>query len=237
MHSAPFDTSLWYATARAAPATSVLNDTVDAEVCGTGAYTDGVWPGLRRSFTKLRVAVLATQPLSANLRGSILPANTTLVDTQGDPSVVKFDGNGRLVTSIFVEGRRGRDPEPTTALRASRLQWIWPQIDGLRWDYHWFGDLDMQPRTIPRLFELAPGIRAGIGLSGRGVPTGTMLGTVLADWAGEVAGEELPLPVEPLRRAPLYMTVAPRAYLAYARLRDWWTVRREGTVGAAGTAQ
>lgn len=209
----------------ATPAGSVHADRV---VCGTGAYTDGYWPGLRESFTRLRVAVMATQPVSANLRGAILPENTTLVDTQGDPFVVKFDAAGRLVTSVFVEGRRGGDPAVTEPIRTRTLQDVWPQLDAVRWDYTWYGDLDMQPRTIPRLFELAPGVVASLGYSGRGVPTGTMMGTVLADWAAGTPAAELPLTPEPLRKAPAYMRVAPRAYLAYARWRDRWAQARAG---------
>lgn len=205
------------------PAGGVVADKV---VCGTGAYSSDYWPGLTDSFTKLRVGVLATQPLSANLRGSILPADNTLVDTRGDPFVVKLNAEGRLVTSVFVEGRRGGDRAYTEPLRRSLLQWTWPQLDEVRWDYYWFGDLDMQPRTIPRLFKLAPGVMASLGYSGRGVPTGTAMGSVLADWARGVPVGELALEPEPLTRAPAYMAVAPRAFLAYARLKDRLTSSR-----------
>ena len=56
-----------------------------------------------------------------------------------------------------------------------------PQIkEVIRWEFFWFGELDMQRRTIPRLYGLAPGVVALTGLSGRGVPTGSMLGGILS---------------------------------------------------------
>ncbi len=207
------------------PTGSVLADKV---ICGTGAYTSNFWPGLKQSFTKLSVACLATSPLSDNLRRTIAPENHTVVESRGDPAIYKRDKDGRLVTSVFVEGRRGGDPGYTKALVATRLKWILPQLDEVDWQFYWQGDLDMQPRTIPRLFGLAPGVIASLGYSGRGVPTGTMMGTVLADWATGTDPEELALPIEPLKAAPLYMRFLPRILLPYFRFHDQRLARRDG---------
>src|SRR5260221_359782 len=187
---------------------------------GTGAYPPIFGAGLWRSFTILSVAVLATQPLSSNLRKVIAPENNTVVETRGDPMIFKYNKEGRLVTSVFVEGRRGSDLAYTKELTATKLKWILPQLGEIDWQYYWFGDVDMQPRTIPRLFELAPGIVASLGYSGRGVPTGTVMGTVLAEWAMGKPVSELALKPEPFAPAPLYMKIAPRAFLAYSRWRD-----------------
>ena len=92
----------------------------------------------------------------------------------------------------------------------------------------WTGEIDLQPKTFPRLFELAPGVVASLGYSGRGVPTGTMMGTVLRDWAMGMRREDLTLPLEPLKAAPLYMKVVPRMFLAATRWQDQRVARREG---------
>jgi glycine/D-amino acid oxidase-like deaminating enzyme len=207
------------------PSGAVVADKV---VCGTGAYTTGFWPGLEQSFTRLGVAVLATQPLSDNLRKTIAPENNTVVDSRRDTSIYKYDKDGRLVTSVFVEGRRGGDAAYTKALMRGKLQWLLPQLTEVDFQYYWSGALDMQPRTIPRLFELAPGMVASLGYSGRGVPTGTMMGAVLADWATGTPAGDLALPVERLQRAPIYMNFMPRVMLAWWRLRDQRLARRDG---------
>ncbi|GLS17817.1 oxidoreductase [Labrys miyagiensis] len=202
--------------------------TADKVICGTGAYTNGFWPGLEGSFSRLGVAVMATQPLGDNLRKIIAPNNNTVVDSRGDAMIYKYNKEGRLVTSAFVEGRRGGDMAYTKVLMAKKLQWLLPDVPEVDWHYYWLGVLDMQPKTIPRLFNLAPGIVASLGYSGRGVPTGTMMGTVLAEWALGAKPEDLALPLEPLRAAPFYMNFVPRLFLAWYRFNDQRLARAGG---------
>lgn len=200
----------------------------DKVVCGTGAYTDQYWPGLDRSFALQPVFVAATQPLSDNVRKAVLPRNTTAIDGRGDFYCYKYNHEGRIVASMFPAGRRGADPTYTRQMMTDRLRWLHPQIGEVEWQYFWWGDLDMQQRTIPRLFQLAPGVVASLGYSGRGVPTGTMMGTVLAEWAKGLPEKDLALRPESLVPAPFYMKFTPRLFLAYYRWRDNRAARREG---------
>ena len=118
----------------------------------TGAYTVGGWPGLDKTFKIQRVFVAATQPLAEDLRQCVLPQNTTIHDGRGDIYVYKYNGEGRIVASMFPMGRRGRDIAYTKQVMTDRLKWLHPQIfDEIHWEYFWFGELDMQYRTIPRL--------------------------------------------------------------------------------------
>lgn len=195
----------------------------------TGAYTVGGWPKLEESFRIQRVFVAATQPLDPETRVAVLPRNTTIHDGRGDIFVYKYNAEGRIVASMFPMGRRGSDLPYTRQVMADRLRWLHPQIrEQIRWDYLWFGELDMQQRTVPRLYGLAPGVVALTGLSGRGVPTGTMLGGILSDWALGMPEADLDLRVEPLHRAPLWMSVAPALKLRQMRLSDNLAARRSG---------
>lgn len=200
----------------------------DKVIFATGAYTVGGWPQLDRTFRIQRVFVAATEPLEPETRAGVLPRNTTLHDGRGDIFVCKFDAAGRIVASMFPMGRRGRDLDYTRQVLTDRLRWLYPQLtQPVRWEYLWFGELDMQSRTVPRLYGLAPGIVALTGLSGRGVPTGTMLGGILSDWALGVAEPDLDLRVEPLRPAPLWMAAAPALKLRQMRLTDNLATRRD----------
>jgi glycine/D-amino acid oxidase-like deaminating enzyme len=130
---------------------------------------------------------------------------------------------------MWPSGARGPDPAFTRRVMTEKLRWLHPQIGEVDWQYLWYGDLDLQPRTIPRLFELAPGVVASLGYSGRGVPTGTMMGTVLADWALGMPAQNMVLRPEPLRAAPFYTALAPRLLVSYYRWRDNRVARRDGT--------
>lgn len=195
----------------------------------TGAYTVGGWPKLDRTFKIQRVFVAASQILSAETRLSVLPQNTTIHDGRGDIYVYKYNAEGRIVASMFPMGRRGRDMIYTKQVMSERLKWLHPQItEDIRWDYVWFGELDMQYRTVPRFYDLAPGVVALTGLSGRGVPTGSMLGSILSEWALGKPENGLALKLEPLKSAPFYMNFAPALTLRYYRLRDNIATRLAG---------
>ena len=208
------------------PKGEVLADKV---IFATGAYTVQGWPGLDRSFKIMKVFVAATQPLSPETRRTVIPNNTTMNDGRGDFYVYKYSAEGRIVASMFPMGARGRDMDYTRQLMTDRLKWLHPQIrEDIRWEYFWFGELDMQRRTVPRLYGLAPGIVGLTGLSGRGVPTGSMLGGILSEWALDVPEKDLALKVEPLRDAPFYMSFAPQMNLRYYRVTDNLMTKRDG---------
>lgn len=193
----------------------------DKVIFSTGAYTVGGWQKLDRTFKIQKVFVAATQPLDEETRKSVLPKNTTIHDGRGDIYVYKYNAEGRIVASMFPMGRRGRDMAYTRQVMSDRLKWLHPQIRGeIRWDYFWFGELDMQYRTVPRFYSLAPGVVALTGLSGRGVPTGSMLGSILSEWALGKPENELALKLEPLTEAPFYMSFGPAMTLRYYRIRD-----------------
>ncbi|MBS7542166.1 NAD(P)/FAD-dependent oxidoreductase [Ancylobacter oerskovii] len=201
----------------------------DKVVFATGAYTVAGWPKLDQSFKILRVFVCATQPLDPETRAKVLPHNTTMHDGRGDIYVYKYNAEGRIVASMFPMGARGRDLDYTRQVMTDRLKWLHPQIrEPIRWEYFWFGELDMQVKTVPRLYGLAPGVAALTGLSGRGVPTGSMLGGILAEWALGVPEKDLALKVEPLKPAPFYMSYAPKLRLRYFRHQDTRAAQREG---------
>lgn len=196
--------------------------TADKVIFATGAYTVGGWPKLDETFKIQRVFVAATQPLSDAERRTVLPQNTTIHDGRGDIYVYKYNAEGRIVASMFPMGRRGHDMTLTHQILTDRLKWLHPQITSeIRWEFLWFGELDMQYRTVPRLYGLAPGVVALTGLSGRGVPTGSMLGSILSEWAMGVPEADLALKVEPITAAPFYMAFAPQMMLRYYRGRDF----------------
>jgi len=201
----------------------------DKVVMCTGAYTEDAWKGLDRTFKIQKVFLAATNPLPDAVREKVLPFNGTMHDGREDFFVYKYDRAGRIIVSMFPMGKRGRDLDYTRQVLLDRLRWLHPQVPvATTWDYYWTGELDMQRQTIPRLYDVAPGVIACTGLSGRGVPTGTMLGGIIADWARGVPEKDLALPLEKLKFAPAYMNLAPAMVLRWYRLRDRLAAKRDG---------
>ncbi len=191
----------------------------------TGAYTQAAWPKLDKSFRIMRVMVGATKPLPDAI--DVLPENVTAHDGRGNIFVYKRDAFGRIVASMFPRLFGGR--EKMLRLLTRRLQYHHPSLPAdIEWDCLWTGELDMQPLTIPRLYHLEEGAVAVTGLSGRGVPTGYTVGQVLSDWARDMPHNDLALPIEPLRRTPLYMSFGPQLALRGYEMRDRFSEWRSG---------
>lgn len=202
--------------------------TAERVVIATGAYSGAAWPRLERAYAGIAIASAATAPLDAAARAAILPGNHHLVDTRPEPFGIKYDGHGRLTTAVVVSGRRGADRGYTERLLTERLQWTWPQIGAVRWQHYWLCTIDVRPELLPRLFEVAPGVLGIVGFSGRGVPTATALGSVVADYLGGASEHALPIPIEPLRPVPRLTKLAARVMMPYFRFKDRRAIRRDG---------
>ncbi len=207
---------------------SVLADKV---VIGTNAYGGDFWPNIDAPFYRLRVFCVATNPLSDNMRASILPRNNHVGDTRHDTHYYKFDPGGRLNIVGTVNWGRGKDRESAFRHSEKRLQYLFPQMGEIDWGWCWYGYIAVNPRLLPRLYELAPGVSTVIGYSGRGVPTGTAMGGVLADFTMGTDAKDLPMAPEGLR--PLYGRrvlnfAIPTVIGPYYRWLDARAMRRDG---------
>jgi glycine/D-amino acid oxidase-like deaminating enzyme len=191
-------------------------------VIATNAYTDDVWPGLKRSVVPVFSFQMATQPLSDNVRKSLLPGRQAMSDTRGDLHFCRYTSDHRLVTGAPLLWRGDLDRRLRDHV-ARRLQGLFPQLGEIRFDYLWCGYVGMTADHFPRLHELAPGVATWIGCNGRGVALATAMGPELARWASGLAKiDELSLPVTPLRPIPAHglAKVAARGMLWLYRRRD-----------------
>ncbi len=202
--------------------------TADFVVLATGAYSSALWPPLKRTYAHFRLGCAATAPLSAEIRRAVLPQNNHLVDTRRDTFALKFDAAGRLVTAFNVSGLRGMSRHNMAALVARRYSWVWPQLASAKWDFFWTGAIDLRADLFPRLFELGPGLVTAIGFSGRGIPTGTAMGSVLADYLSGTPKEALAAPLEQPSNVPPLMRLVARMMIPRFRRQDAQAMRDDG---------
>ena len=170
-------------------------------VLATNAYTDDLWPRLRRTFVPVKTWQMATKPLSDNVRKTVLPGRHGLSDTRGDLEFARYDWDGRLVSGaslIFDFNSEERLKEHV----GKRLQKNFPQIGEVEWEFIWNGFLSMTTDYLPRLHVLAPGVFTWLGCNGRGVALSTAMGAVLADLVRGQPVNDAPLPVTDLKTVP-----------------------------------
>lgn len=189
------------------------------------AFARSPWPGLAQTVMPVTNWQMATVPLPAALRASILPTNCAMSDTRGDLRFYRFDRDGRLVSGATLVSLAHARPRLERVVGA-RMKETFPALadwPGFAFEAVWQGELAMTPDFMPRLFAPAPGLFALAGCNGRGVALGVALGRAVAAavLGGPVAA--LPLPVSPVVPIPLHRLVRPvaRSAMLYYRWLDY----------------
>lgn len=201
--------------------------TAERVVLATNAYSDDLWPRLRRTFVPVKTWQMATKPLSDNIRKSVLPGRHALSDTRGDLQFARYDWEGRLISGASLIFDVNTE-ERLKAQVGARLKRNFPQLGDVEWEFVWSGFLAMTPDFLPRLHVLAPGVFSWLGCNGRGVALATAMGPVLADLARGGDPEDAPLPIMEPRAMPMHGLVT-----RFART-DLWRRRRLDTMEYGG---
>ena len=190
-------------------------------IIATDAYTDSISEELRRTMVPVPSFQVATVPIPAELRSTILPEGQAASDTWHLLRYFRLDASGRLVL-----GSRGTFAH-TPHLRDVQYHYhavheIYPQLKQIPFEYHWGGLVAMTRDQLPHLHELAPGLLAGLGYSGRGVAMATVMGKLLARRALGAQVIELGFPVSPVLPVPFHALsgVGARATIQYLRFVD-----------------
>lgn len=161
----------------------------------TNGYTDDLWPGLKKQVVPVASLQAATSVLPQEIRAHLLPGGHHVSDTRRVMNYFRVDETGR-----FQIGGRGSAMSPavqqadTRHLQAQACK-IFPQLEGVDWDFEWGGLVAITKTHVPNLIELGENAFAGMGYDGRGVATATCMGKQLADL---IAGEDVALPRDKL---------------------------------------
>jgi glycine/D-amino acid oxidase-like deaminating enzyme len=207
------------------PAGSVTSPIV---VLATDAYTDRVVDVVRRTVVTVPSFQVATAPLPPDLSQTILPQRQSASDTWHLLRYFRRDVTGRLL--MGSRGVFGNAPLAVQArLHYRSVREIYPQLDGIPYEYHWGGLVAVTRDHLPRLQEVAPGLLAGFGYNGRGVAMATMMGLLLARWAAGQPAAELGFPVTAVDPLPLhgFNQIGARVAVQYLRTLDALARMRE----------
>lgn len=149
---------------------------------GTNAYSDESDRWLRRRLVPIRSRIIATQPISPNLMGELMPRRMMCGETRQLHYYYRPSPDG---TRILFGGRDGTiagDPAWPTAVLHKALVSIFPELDQVGVERSWFGQVAMHRDMIPRIFA-RDGRRYAAGYCGSGV--------VWARWAGQKAALQI----------------------------------------------
>ena len=194
-----------------------------ALLVATNAYSGEFAPSLVSQIAREVIPVLswqmATQPLSDNIRKTIIPGRQAMSDTHGELYFARYDARNRLVTGGAVIGP-GDKAERLKRRVAARLQRLWPQIGEVGFDYVWNGYVGMTTDFLPRIHRLGPDAFGWTGCNGRAVALTIALGREFAKALRGAKDDDLALPFTQSTPLPFHRalrTLAPLMLLRYRR--------------------
>ena len=187
----------------------------------TNGYTDGAWPGLRRSIVPVFSMIAATEPLPEPLARAVLPSRSVLYEIASMTVYYRLDQWNRLLIG-------GRSPSRDTGAAADYRYLVdyalklWPGLREVAWTHFWNGQLAISTDHYPHFHEPAPGVLAVLAYNGRGVAMATAMGTQVAARILGAAQDELAMPITGVRTIPFHglWRTAVAAQVAYGRIRD-----------------
>ncbi|MCB1377757.1 MAG: FAD-binding oxidoreductase [Alphaproteobacteria bacterium] len=190
-------------------------------VIATNAYTDDLWPGLRRSLVPVYTTIVATAPLSDNLARTVMPSGSVLYEVANNTVYYRLDKWNRMLM-----GGRSQQRDVTEFGDAQRLidytRQLWPHLGEVPFTHVWNGQVAITTDHHIHLHEPADNVHVCLGYNGRGVAMGTAMGDVIARRIRGARREELPMPVTDI--APIsfhrFHRLGVGFRLVYGRIRD-----------------
>jgi glycine/D-amino acid oxidase-like deaminating enzyme len=193
----------------------------DHVVLCTNAYSDmigsgGIWPGLACSIIPIQSYMIATRPLSENLRRTILPEGQTAADLKRLTNHFRIEPDGRLLLGgrgslVEGEGRRGYAP------LIAKLHQFFPHLGDIAIDYLWSGKVALTVDHVPHVHRLGPGLIAALGCNGRGVGMASNMAKIMADLVLGGPDEASPIPITSMRTILFHRFRLPAMQAAV-----WW---------------
>lgn len=192
-------------------------------VLATNGYSDATPAGdaVKRRIVPIVSSQIATAPLPADTRATLLPAGNTATDAKRLTHYYRVMSDGRFVFG----GRAGATQRESAAIfrRLEReMTETFPQLAGVPVEYRWSGCVAVTVDGLPHLGRLDDRVLFGLGYNGRGIALSALFGERLAALA---AGEDVRLgPLTDNRFDPIpfhaLQVPAKAVAIAYKRLLD-----------------
>ena len=189
-------------------------------VLGTNAYTDDLWPDLKRVFTMIHYFQLATTPLGERVH-DILPGRQGLWDTGQIMFSLRRDTFDRLVIGSMGTVVGGIGEGLSSRWAHKQLARLFPDLGPVEFEDAWHGQIAMTPDHLPRIYRLAEGLYTPIGYNGRGITTGTLFGEAIAGLLTGMSADDLPLPITQAATVPSASIMARLYQTAFTANQIW----------------
>ena len=148
-------------------------------LCGN-AYLEKLEPRLQLTLIPGYSAIIATEPLAADVRARLIPHNAAVSDMRSVLDYYRFSADGRMLWGGMGHwsGADSANPEP---LLRKRMTKIFPELAQARVEYRWSGRIGISANLNPQIGRLAPNVYYAQAYSGHGVASTHLSGKMIAD--------------------------------------------------------
>ena len=159
----------------------------------SGEFSKSLVPDIAHEVMPVLSWQMATQPLSDNVRKTIIPGRQAMSDTHGELYFARYDARNRLVTGGAVIGPGNKAERIKARVDRAAAAAVAADRRG-PFDYVWNGYVGMTTDFLPRIHRLGPDAYGWTGCNGRAVALSIPLGDELAKAVRGVPESELALP-------------------------------------------
>ena len=148
-------------------------------LCGN-AYLERLVPRLQQTLIPGYSAIIATEPLAADIRCRLIPHNAAVSDMRTVLDYYRFSADGRMLWGGLSHwsGADSVNPEP---LLRKRMTKIFPELAQARTEYQWSGRIGISVNLNPQIGRLAPNVYYAQAYSGHGIASTHLSGRMIAD--------------------------------------------------------
>jgi len=148
-------------------------------LCGN-AYLGKLESRLQQTLIPGYSAIIATEPLSADVRARVIPRNTAVSDMRSVLDYYRFSADGRMLWGGLGHWSGADSANPQSLLR-KRMTKIFPELAPARIEYRWSGRIGISANLNPQIGRVAPNVYYAQAYSGHGVASAHLSGRMIAD--------------------------------------------------------
>ena len=155
-------------------------------LCGN-VYLGPLAPALARKIMAVATYIVATEPLGEARARELIRDNPATCDMNWVLDYFRRSADHRLLFGGRVNYSGLRSFDAPAATRARMLR-VFPQLQDVRIDYAWGGEVDITLNRAPHFGRLAPNVYFLQGFSGHGMALTGIAGKLVAEAIAGIAG-------------------------------------------------
>ena len=155
-------------------------------LCGN-VYLADTAPALARKIMAVATYIVATEPLGRERAQRLIANNAAVSDMNWVLDYYRRSADHRLLFGGRVNYSGLKSFDAPSATRARMLK-VFPQLEDVRIEYSWGGEVDITLNRAPNFGRLAPNVYFLQGFSGHGIALTGIAGKLVAEAVAGTAG-------------------------------------------------